>query len=216
MLMRMMIAITIAAYASLAVAAKNNNALIFIESMDKKVKACLGVIKEEDQFKLELSSCVKKNQQLWRVSKTKQLMSLESGLCLDAGKVGSESNTLTLLECKSGKQQKWQIKHKANIKNADGRCLNILRAKTKDKTHQLEVAKCVNRLEQKWFINSSGGYASSTKHDKAKGAVKLACPKEQFAHVAPGHDWGGYCVSCPEGFQRTQEEVDGPKACKFK
>ncbi len=203
-------------YGTLTLAKPNDDSLVFIQSMDKKANACLGVSKEQGKFKLELKPCAAINQQLWQVSKTKQLISLESSLCLDAGKKDSGIKMLVLRECKSGKQQKWQIKHKANIKNADGRCLNIKRAKKKGQVHQLEIGKCVNKLEQKWLINNSGGYASGTKHGKAKGAAKLACPKEQFAHVAPGHDWGGYCVSCRKGFQRTQEEVDGPKACKIK
>lgn len=207
---------TLASYATLTAAKSNNDSLVFIESMDKKVKACLGVINEQDDFTLELKPCVSQIHQVWRVNKAKQLIAVESGLCLDAGNAKEPNNVLTLSKCGSSKQQKWKALNKNNLKNADGRCLVPQLPKNKKDVLKASMQKCANKLRQKWLIVDTKGYAAAKKHDKAKGVAKLACPENQFAHVAKKHSWGGYCVSCPAEYQRTMEKVDDPKACKIK
>lgn len=216
LILRLLAIVALLPYSIHTFAQQKQESLFFIQSMDKKLNACIGVAEHEDEFILELQNCTSKIYQTWRINKSKQLIAVESELCLDAGNLKAEEHVLSLMECNSSKQQKWKVVNKNNLKNEDGRCLVPVPRKNKKDALKIKMQKCANKLQQKWFVSDTEGYVAADKHGKAKGVAKLACPEGQFAHVAKKHKWGGYCVSCPEGYHRTMEEVDGPKACQIK
>lgn len=177
---------------SITLAAKKGS-VIFIESLDKKA-GCIVVEAEAgagvDETVLLMTPCTQQAEQIWSISKTQQIITLESDLCLDAGSDDSKTNIPLLSKCDSSKQQQWKVHNKGNIKNAGGSCLGLKLEKAKDSVAQLEITKCTNSKLLRWLITDSKGYAAATKHDEAKGVANLSCPKGQFAYVAKKHPWG--------------------------
>ena len=58
-------------------------------------------------------------------------------------------------------------------------------------------------------VASSKATTAAKRHNKVSGV----CSASQFQHLLGPASWNGHCVSCPSGYVRNANAVDGSKAC---